>query len=472
MSRDRVLDLLRRYGWNATSFQVLEPGFSYWFARDGDAVVAYSDSAGCWLAAGAPICSDERLAEVALEFAADAREHDRKAAFFGAADRLVEALRDTSFDWLQVGTQPWWDPRAWPAEPSSQVRRASRKGVRARPVPSSELQHIRPAAEAVIARWLERHAMAEMEFMVDVEPFEHAHERRYFVAEKDGHLKGLLVAVPIYARSGWFFEDLIVDRDAPNGTSDALIDTAMRALGADGAPYVTLGLVALAGLAPETGRRHPLLRLLLLHGYRSLNWLYGFRGLHAFRARLNPQGWEPVYLAAPGRVTPWTVVAVLQAFAGGRLDRFVAETFRRQIARRLQPVPTIFWERGCQFFAIALGPWIAMILTCDPIHWFGARWLAFGWASFDAVVAAALLAIARGLHHNAWWTRPLTRITLGAVLADCWLTTAQALLHNIPSATNWQELLIIATAIAAPNTAALFLAALNLRTSNPIPEPG
>ena len=32
--RRRVLAVLRRHGWNATSFQVLEPGFRYWFADD------------------------------------------------------------------------------------------------------------------------------------------------------------------------------------------------------------------------------------------------------------------------------------------------------------------------------------------------------------------------------------------------------------------------------------------------------
>src|SRR5581483_10517179 len=29
--RQRALALLRRHGWNATSFQILEPGFLYWF---------------------------------------------------------------------------------------------------------------------------------------------------------------------------------------------------------------------------------------------------------------------------------------------------------------------------------------------------------------------------------------------------------------------------------------------------------
>ena len=35
-SLSRAFALARRHGWNATSFQVLDPGFRYWFAGAGD----------------------------------------------------------------------------------------------------------------------------------------------------------------------------------------------------------------------------------------------------------------------------------------------------------------------------------------------------------------------------------------------------------------------------------------------------
>lgn len=43
-SKRRVLELLRQFGHNTTSFQVLEPGLAYWFDGD-DACVAYADTA-------------------------------------------------------------------------------------------------------------------------------------------------------------------------------------------------------------------------------------------------------------------------------------------------------------------------------------------------------------------------------------------------------------------------------------------
>src|SRR6185369_738654 len=55
----RVLPLLRRHGWNATSFQSLEEGFRYDF-QGPDACVPYVDTGRAWVAAGAPIASPRR----------------------------------------------------------------------------------------------------------------------------------------------------------------------------------------------------------------------------------------------------------------------------------------------------------------------------------------------------------------------------------------------------------------------------
>ena len=76
--------------------------------------------------------------------------------------------------------------------------------------------------------------MSEMKFMVLVHPFSYPEERRYVVAELEGEIVGFAAAVPVYARDGWFVEDVLRDPDAPNGTAESLIDTAMRQFAAEG----------------------------------------------------------------------------------------------------------------------------------------------------------------------------------------------------------------------------------------------
>src|SRR5262249_28738877 len=131
-----------------------------------------------------------------------------------------------------------------------QLRRARAKGVGVRHVPGSEMatdSGVRGACDEVLARWLTARGMHEMQFMVHVHPFSFPEERRYFVAEREGKLVAFAVAVPIYARNGWFLEDLIRDNDAPNGTVELLIDCAMRRFAEEGSRYATLGLAPLSG---------------------------------------------------------------------------------------------------------------------------------------------------------------------------------------------------------------------------------
>src|SRR4051812_22155362 len=105
----RVMALLKRHGWNTTSFQVLEPGFQYWFDGD-DACVAYVDTGKAWVAAGAPLAAFEHMHDHAQRFIDAARACGRRACFFAVEDRFRQAV---DLPIMQVGEQPVWDPQSW-----------------------------------------------------------------------------------------------------------------------------------------------------------------------------------------------------------------------------------------------------------------------------------------------------------------------------------------------------------------------
>ena len=187
-TRQRVLSLLRRHGWNATSFQVLEPGFRYFFDGD-DACVAHVDTGWAWVAAGAPIAPAERLGAVAASFAAAARAAGRRACFFATEERFAQRARVRV---LPVGEQPTWDPADWPASVRAsqnlreQLRRARAKGVVVRLLRPDELADrsspLRSSVDALANRWLGGRPMAPMGFLVDLELFSFPEERRVCVA--------------------------------------------------------------------------------------------------------------------------------------------------------------------------------------------------------------------------------------------------------------------------------------------------
>lgn len=434
--RERVLALLRRHGFNTTSFQALEDGLAYWW-HDDDACVAYAASRSAWVAAGAPIAAHERIELVARAFVDAARANGRRAVFFASQARLASLEHFTS---VQVGLQPVWDPRAWPqaVERSrslrEQLRRATAKGVVVRYAGAQELaepgSHTRHAIERLVQRWLATRGMSPMSFLVRVEPFTFLDERRVFVAERDGTIVAFLGAIPVYARDGWFVEDLVRDPQAPNGTMELLVDAAMRGAAAEGSTWVTLGLAPLAGDVPAW----------MSHIAWLSRPLYDFAGLHAFKAKLAPSAWEPVYVTHPRSVaTPLAVTDALRAFAGGSVSSFVLRTL-------FDGPAVVLWA-----LAVLLVPWTIALALADTQTWFPSRGVQLTWVLFDSVICVTMFALAHRFRPR------LGTLAALAVSADALLTLVQAFGWNAARIDGALELLVVLAGCAAPLFAAVVL---------------
>ena len=120
-----------------------------------------------------------------------------------------------------------------------------------------------------------------MGFLVQLDPFHLAHERRFFVAEHAGRIVSALIAIPIYARGGWFFDQMLRHPSAPQCAVELLFDFAMKTFAEEGVKYATFGLSPLAG-SPSPA---------LQHIRERASFLYNFKGLHAFKAKLAPKVW-------------------------------------------------------------------------------------------------------------------------------------------------------------------------------------
>lgn len=429
----RVLALLKRHGWNATSFQVLEPGYSYWFDGE-DACVAYLDTGGAWVVAGAPIAPMERISEVAARFEAHAVASGRRLCFFATEQRLLNAAPLKA---LAIGEQPVWDPRRWEENVRGsrslreQLRRARAKGVTVREVSPEELKDgghsLRAGVDRLMERWLESRRMAPMGFLVQLAPYAWAEERRSFVAEREGEVVAFLSAVPVYARNGWFVQHLLRDGRAPNGTAELLVDAAMHAAAKEGRSYLTLGLAPLAGAVDGWLR--------VARAWSSP--LYDFEGLRAFKARLRPQGWDRIHLAWPERhARHWPVYDALTAFAKGSLTRFGAVTLLRR------PL-LLVW-----LLTVLLVPWTALLALPANAPRFPSPLEQWGWVLFDVGLTGALASLVR-----SWRPRLATALAF-VITGDACLTLLQALLFNVPRARGPVDWLVIVVAVLAPSLAA------------------
>jgi phosphatidylglycerol lysyltransferase len=154
--------------------------------------------------------------------------------------------------------------------------------------------------------------------LVEPETLAQLQDRRVFVALRDRRVAGFLVATPIPQRNGWLIEQIVRGANAPNGLAEFLVDTAMQRLALEGSTYVTLGLAPLSRHAHGDESPHPLwiraiLRWMRMHGQR----FYNFDGLDSFKAKLQPDSWEPVYALTRDRwVGGRALYAITGAFGG------------------------------------------------------------------------------------------------------------------------------------------------------------
>ncbi len=431
----RVLRLLKRHAAQPTSFQILEPGYHYWFHASGDACVAYAKVLGARITVGEPVAAAEAMPEVVQAFVQDSERVGRRVRFFHVSEEFV---RRTGLAATHVGEQPEWDPTEWQNTLDNarglreQLRRARNKGVSTRTLATTAIIEGSPERlrlDALIRRWLASRGMHELKFMVLVHPFSFPEERRYIIAERAGELVGLAVAVPVYALKGWFVEDLLRDPSAPNGTAELLVDAMMRSFAQEGGRYATLGL------SPLTGDVSPLLAFTRDTTAR----LYNFGGVRAFKEKLRPQTWQPVYLAYPqGELGPLALRDVLAAFAPGGLVRFALNTLihQRTLATAL--------------LAILLVPWTVALALVDTGKWFPSAGVQYAWTIFDVGLIALLFALVRR------WRPKLAVLAMWLTTADAVLTLLQALWWNVFTARTALEWALVALGVTGPLLAAVF----------------
>ena len=388
---------------------------------------------------------------VAVRWTDAAREAGRRGCLLATQGILGTSPR---FRRTLIGEQPVWDPATWAEAVRThrsmreQLRRARAKGVRVRELAPGE--EPTDAHRAVVARWLAARPMAPMHFLVDVAPFDHREHRRVWIAERDGEAVALLSLAPVAALGGWLFEFLPRDPDAPNGTAESLVDAAMRTLAGEGVHWASLGLAPLAG--PVSG---------WLRAARTLSRpFFNFAGLWAFKRKLRPERWGPVYLAYPRESNEVrAMLDGLRAFAGGSLVAFGLRTALRG------PRPLL------RALELLLLPWTLALALVPTSPWFPSRAVHLAWIVFDIALVIAL----RVVRQRGRSARPPTARATGdanahdgvalahgvatAVTIDAILTALQAWGWSIPAAeragmlsvTAW---IAIAVACAGPLLAA------------------
>ncbi len=253
------------------------------------------------IAAGAPVSAPERLAPVMDEFEGWTATRKLKVCYFGAGLRLEEAAKQMGrYSSISLGAQPSWNPADWSAiverkeSLRAQLSRARNKGVTVSRWKGDRATN-NPELRRCLSEWLSTRGLPTLHFLVEPETLSQLEDRIVIVAERGKKAVGFLVLSPIPARNGWLVEQIIRGTNAPNGTTELLLDHAMRETAAIGSDYLTLGLAPLSEHSQFDWTAVPRwLRFTLSWVRAHGNRFYNFRGLDQFKAKFEPRDWEDI----------------------------------------------------------------------------------------------------------------------------------------------------------------------------------
>lgn len=346
ISKEFIKDLLKKYGYNTSSFQLLTSGMTYFTSPSGiSGVIGYLVIGNIFVCAGDPLCSDDDIFNFVHEFRLFAKSKKKKCLFLQVSEKVEKKLRIMGFGSLKFGEEAVISLNEYTFEGREKrvvrqhASRAKNAGVEISLLSSkAEEREITYLSED----WLSGRKTKGFSFLLGLDPLDEKDEKFIFVAKEEDEIVGYLTAVPIYARNGFYFEDVIRSVDAPSGTNQLLIKYAIEFLKEKGFSIVTLGTAPLGKLRDDDTVEHRRINNVLNYAYEHLNGFYNFKGLYEFKSNFVPSVWEKKYLCFyPEKIKANYFVAIVRAYTGKRLSGLAFLQLKKLATQPMAPLKKI-----------------------------------------------------------------------------------------------------------------------------------
>ena len=305
-------EALHRLGGSTLSWMTTWPENRYLAHEDlpDGGVTAYRVHAGVAVALGDPIVAPSERAAALEEFRATAERSGWVPCLFSTTEALAEQARASGWRALQVAEDTLVDldglefkGKAWQNVRSS-FNRAGKAGIEHRMVTlSEEPRAVVAQVRAISEEWVGDKGLPEMGFTLGgVEEALDPEVRTGLAVDAEGTVHGVTSWLPVYGPDdtvvGWTLDVMRRRQDGFRAVVEYLIAQACLTFQAEGAHFLSLSGAPLARAGDEedgAGDGELVLDRVLDRMGELLEPYYGFRSLHAFKAKFQPR-YEPMFL--------------------------------------------------------------------------------------------------------------------------------------------------------------------------------
>lgn len=317
---ERARELLRRGTGSPLSWMTTWQGHEYWFSGDGSSYVAFRVISGVALTTGDPVGPRDRLRENVTEFAEYAAANGWIPCFYSVTGDVRDVTDALGWSDLRVAEETVLDldGLAFTGKRFQDVRtainRAKKAGITAEWIsfPTAPLG-IKEQIMAISEEWVADKGMPEMGFTLGgLREVDDPDVRCLIAVDEHRTVHGITSWLPVYRDGrvvGWTLDFMRRRSEGFRPTVEFLIASAAQSLAAEGAEFASLSGAPLATVDRPAGTQEEtdssdtadrpsmsdvLDSLLDLLG-RTLEPVYGFRSLLAFKSKFQPH-YLPMYM--------------------------------------------------------------------------------------------------------------------------------------------------------------------------------
>ncbi len=328
----RLREILVRGGGGSLAFMATWEGNSIWFSPSGGVAIAYRVVNGVAITTTGPIGRAELGAQAIADFAVMCDDHGWIPVFYSLHGSWQATFARMGWQSMGIGEETVLRPRAW--DPTgkkwqdirSSINRADRAGVRAVWTDHRSLGVLQAVQiEEISELWVQEKELPELGFTLGgLDELRDPAVRLMLAVDDNERVHAVTSWMPSYRDGivvGWTLDFMRRRPDSMNGVMEFLIARTMQMLSQHPEiEFLSLSAAPLAHTAEQPGagtgqeRAGSVVARMLDFLGRSLEPVYGFRSLLAFKRKFQPE-FQPLFMAYPDPVAlPAIGIALARAY--------------------------------------------------------------------------------------------------------------------------------------------------------------
>lgn len=304
---EQLASMVKRLG-NPESTILLHSSCSTFQIPQVDGVIGYHKIGSCAVVIGDPICLPENIAELTTAFHLQCREQNLKVLYFLVLQDFAHWAMDNDYlTLIQVGEELNIDPTNF--QKSQKLRWKVNQAIK-HGVIIKECKNLDPKLEKqikmTIKNWqTERHGPQMHLGQIN---FSSVAGNRIFYAQKEDKIVGLLLLSPIDSIQGWTVSSYFANLDAPVGTTEHLVCTAVDSISNENCRFLCLGIVTGSKLGKVIGLS-PIVKFLCNFILKMVRWVFRLDARAVYLNKYQPNT-RSVYLLSPDKISLIDLLAI------------------------------------------------------------------------------------------------------------------------------------------------------------------